>query len=378
MADNRNIEWTDALRVRFIDAELTPSDSLWQRLVEDAAVAVCPGKTSRRIPVAWLSLAAIACGIATLFLLRPSILPERGTMNDIVEETGVPEIAEATPVLDEEPVLQIQPESVFSSPLLAEAFVADGKTELEPQKEVMQVTEINETHTLPDTSVDSLCETVDSIETDELDDVRLYDFVFDSIHDRKKTVRLAVTSSGFPIGIGAFGYSSHLDSGPNPVRGNIPSFIGLPIHHRPYKLELNITYPLEERFYVESGLSLTILSSEYPDEQVTQNVLFAGIPLRMGYHLNTGSRMRVGATAGVMAEKCLFGVADGTRFTLDGIQVSAMAGVSLEYRLGDHIGIFIRPEWSYYFTDTKVPTFRTEHPSSFNVSVGINKSIFFK
>ena len=369
MADNRQNEWVDALRVRFIDAEQPPSDSLWQRLAEDSAVIVRTGRTGRRIPAAWLSLVTVTCGIATLFLVSPSILPERGTLKCIVEEAELPEISETTPVLDEEPLLQHQPEPVFSSPLLAEDFVAGGKTEKEQQKEVMQVAH---------TSVDSIHKTVSSAETNEFDDVRLDDFVFDSIHDRRKTVRLAVTSSGFPIGIGAFGYSSHLDSGLNPVRGNIPSFIGLPIHHRPYKLELNITYPLEERFYVESGLSLSILSSEYPDEQVTQNVLFAGIPLRMGYYLNSGSRLRVGVTAGVMAEKCLFGVAAGTRFTLDGIQASAMVGVSLGYRLGEGWDIFIRPEWSYYFIDTKVPTFRTEHPSSINVSVGINKSIFFK
>ena len=55
-------------------------------------------------------------------------------------------------------------------------------------------------------------------------------------------------------------------------------------------------------------------------------------------------------------------------------QWSALAAVGLQYRLGEVVGLYFEPEGSYYFTETRLRTVRTESPMTLSLRLGVRLS----
>ena len=151
---------------------------------------------------------------------------------------------------------------------------------------------------------------------------------------------------------------------------------------------------LGHQFAVGTGLQYTQLYSEtqagntYSWAQSEQRIHYLGIPLRvMWYPVNT-SHLRVYGTAQTMFEIPLGSTCrqsdiindrqfETGKLQLDpSVQWSVGLGIGLEYRLTPVIGLYAEPSLQYFFKPGDgIDTYRTAHPATFSVPIGIRINI---
>lgn len=166
-------------------------------------------------------------------------------------------------------------------------------------------------------------------------------------------------------------------------------------HHRlPLTIALSVNKMLGNRWAVGTGLQYTQLYSEtqagntYAWDQQLQRLHYLGIPLRAMWYPVNSSRWALYGTAQTMLELPVGSslrqntIIDGrqieaTQLKLDpSVQWSVGLGVGLEYRLSPVIGLYAEPSVQYFFkTGDGLNTYRTKHPATFSVPIGIRINI---
>lgn len=164
---------------------------------------------------------------------------------------------------------------------------------------------------------------------------------------------------------------------------------GMLKHKMPVTVGINFRRYITDRFAVESGISYSYLEStgnlpaQY-DYKIKQKVHTLGIPLNLSYSFVRHPRWDVYAIGGGMVEWVLSAKGTTTLFRndqfrsrytenipIDGTLWSLSAGLGVGYNFIDNFGIYLEPGANYYFTTTSPYTYRTEHPWSFNLKVGL-------
>ena len=166
-------------------------------------------------------------------------------------------------------------------------------------------------------------------------------------------------------------------------------------HHRlPLTIALTVNKMLGNRWAVGTGLQYTQLYSEtqagntYSWEQQLQRLHYLGIPLRATWYPVNSSRWALYGTTQTMLEIPVGStlrqniIIDGKqidtkRLKLDpSVQWSVGLGIGLEYRLSPVIGLYAEPCVQYFFkTSDGLDTYRTKHPVTFSIPVGIRINI---
>lgn len=155
-----------------------------------------------------------------------------------------------------------------------------------------------------------------------------------------------------------------------------------------YKMPLSVAFSVRkniaENWAVETGLTYTYLesretythtngSSSHKDIQLN----YLGIPVKLVYSFLNYDRFSLYASAGGMMEKSVYGKeikSDNTSNKLDvsELQWSLMGNVGANYRLVDHLSVFVEPGIAYYFDDgSDVQTVRKDKPWNFNLQLGL-------
>ncbi len=162
-------------------------------------------------------------------------------------------------------------------------------------------------------------------------------------------------------------------------------------HHLPVHFGLNVAYRLTDRLSIESGLSYTQLSSDMKDgteknySTGSQELNYVGVPVNLKYRVLTYRRLRLYASAGLLAEQCVSGkvtkdiVLNGTSTKTEEsdvsskpLQLSANAAVGVQFDLSGSVGIYAEPGLSYYFDDrSSLSTIYKEKPLNLNLNVGL-------
>ncbi len=162
-------------------------------------------------------------------------------------------------------------------------------------------------------------------------------------------------------------------------------------HHRmPITWSLAIRYKLNNHFGLESGLSYSRLTSDFEmgsngntiNEQ--QTIHYLGIPVKGIYNIYSKRGWNLYGSLGLMTEipihsplkssYYLHGVLKATDKTTIRVpwQWSVGTGLGLQYNLTPNIGLFAEPSLQYYIpTGSNVETYRTEHPFTFSLPLGI-------
>jgi RNA polymerase sigma-70 factor (ECF subfamily) len=166
-------------------------------------------------------------------------------------------------------------------------------------------------------------------------------------------------------------------------------------HHRlPLTIGLSVNKMLGNRWAVGTGLQYTQLYSEtqagntFAWDQQMQRLHYLGIPLRATWYPVNNSRWAIYGTAQTMLELPLSGTSrknaivngwqiDTQKMKLDpSVQWSVGLGIGLEYRLSPVIGLYAEPSVQYFFkTGDGLDTYRTKHPATFSVPIGIRFNI---
>ena len=161
-------------------------------------------------------------------------------------------------------------------------------------------------------------------------------------------------------------------------------------HSMPITWSLAIRYRLYNRFDLESGLSYSRLTSDFEmgsngntiNEQ--QTIHYLGIPVKGIYNIYSKRGWNLYGNLGVTTEIPVYSPLN-TSYYLHGIleatdkttirapwQWSVGTGIGLQYNLTPNIGLFAEPSLQYYIpTGSNVETYRTEHPFTFSMPLGI-------
>ena len=162
-------------------------------------------------------------------------------------------------------------------------------------------------------------------------------------------------------------------------------------HHRPLGFGLTFNYALGGRWSVESGLTYSLLISDFStatngySNKTEQRLSYVGIPLNLAYRIAGSGNFGLYASAGGKVEKMVKGTAT-TRTLIDGtssasdqhgvtirpLQYSVNASIGAGYRLGRNLSIFAEPGVRYSFDNgSDVKTVYKDRPLDFNMSLGL-------
>ena len=173
-------------------------------------------------------------------------------------------------------------------------------------------------------------------------------------------------------------------------------------HQMPVTWSLAFKYKLNHRFGLETGLSYSRLTSDFElgadgrsategDACLGNNTIreqqaihYLGIPIKGIYNLYGGRRWGLYGSLGVTTEIPVrstlhsdfyvngqYEAGDKTTIRAPW-QFSTTLGLGLQYDVTPYIGLFAEPSLQYYIpTGTQIETYRTEHPFTFSLPLGI-------
>ncbi len=161
----------------------------------------------------------------------------------------------------------------------------------------------------------------------------------------------------------------------------------------PMSFGAGVKFDLSERWSVGTGVNYTYLSRQFYGkytkvsssgniERVVSSDIrnqqhYVGIPVNAFFDVISNDRISFYAYAGGAVEKC---VSDS--YTLlnteirhkekpEGIQLSANAGIGVEFILSKHLGLYIDPSLRYYFDNNQPKSIRTMQPLMLGFEMGL-------
>jgi len=162
-------------------------------------------------------------------------------------------------------------------------------------------------------------------------------------------------------------------------------------HHRmPITWSLALKYRLNRHFGLESGLSYSRLTSDFEmgadgnSIREQQTIHYLGIPMKGVYNMYSGKRWGIYGSVGVITEIPVrstlhsdfyvngkYEASDKTTIRAPW-QLSTTFGLGLQFHLTPNVGFFVEPSLQYYIPmKTDIETYRTEHPFTFSLPLGI-------
>ena len=161
-------------------------------------------------------------------------------------------------------------------------------------------------------------------------------------------------------------------------------------HYMPITWSLALRYRLNSNLGLETGVNYSRLKSEFEvgsngnaiNEQ--QTIHYLGIPLKGLYNIYNGRQWSIYGSMGVKIDIPVYAPLK-TNYYLNGkreatekstlnapLQWSVGTGLGLQYNLTPNLGFFVEPSLQYYIpTGGSIETYRTEHPFTFSVPLGI-------
>ncbi len=428
MDNNKHNDWTGAVRERLEGRELTPSDALWERIGAAVPQADAPHKVRR---LAWGGAigAAAAAAIAAILFLRPAGTREDAGRIEVVPTTAAPmaeqrviaehgavtETAAATEtqsVVAEMPSTTIKivevPTLIEEGPSTAEAIEV---TNVLPKVEEYTQPTVAAVQKTDSDAVSSMTVTENHLDADDKA-MSMEDFLNVEDQKRKPGRRLtaavyaagmvstnALISNDLPVMQGNYAVSNNekkgaslgsstgfvsADSGisynpETPLESNhFQYYTNSPgpdmNHSRPVSAGVALSLPLNDHLFLESGLYYSYLHST-SHAVSDQSLHFVGIPVKAGWRMGMSRRTSLSFSAGAKAEKCILALRDGQKFKEPGIQLASVGSAAFQYDFTPHVGIFLAPELSYWFTKTGLPTYNTENPFNLSLKAGINLTV---
>ncbi len=428
MDNNKHNDWTGAVRERLESRELTPSDALWERIGAAVPQAGAPRKVRR---LAWGGAigAAAAAALAAILFLRPAGTREDAGRIEVVPTTAAP-MAEQRVIAEQdavtEPAAATETQSVAPKRSAATIKMVEAPTLIEEvpsnagSVEVTNVQPKVEEYTQPAVAavtktdsgtVSSMTATEKHVDANEKA-MNLEDYLNVEEKKRKPGRRLtaavyaagmvstnALISNDLPVMQGNYAVSNNekkgaslgsstgfvsADSGisynpETPLESNHFQYYtnspGQEMNHsRPVSAGVALSLPLNDHLFLESGLYYSYLHST-SHAVSDQSLHFVGIPVKAGWRMGMSRRTSLSFSAGAKAEKCILALRDGQRFKEPGIQLAAVGSAAFQYDFTPHVGIFLAPELSYWFTKTELPTYNTENPFNLSLKAGINLTV---
>lgn len=161
-------------------------------------------------------------------------------------------------------------------------------------------------------------------------------------------------------------------------------------YERPFTLGLSASIGLNDRWSILTGLEYTRLRSSHTIGLDTlylknrQTIHYVGVPLGLSYTVWSKGNLHLNASAFGKLEIPVAGIQNsehhnGVAYTYQNtmkfkapVQLSAGAGIGLQYNLTSWMGLYVEPQVRYYFdTGGGIKTIRQVQPVEFAVPFGV-------
>lgn len=166
-------------------------------------------------------------------------------------------------------------------------------------------------------------------------------------------------------------------------------------HKLPVRAGVTVSYQLNDRVSLESGLTYTKLSSDVTEGTdshyftADQTLQYVGIPANVKYKVASAGPVDFYASAGALVEKCV-SAKQKKDYVLENVrqrtvteslhekplQLSMNASAGVQLNISPTVGVYAEPGVSYYFDDgSEISTIYKEKPVNFNLNVGLRVSL---
>lgn len=401
--------WIDDIKAEMQEFESDSPKGLWESIEGRLpASKVAPARS-------WWGWGAAAgalavAGVSAFFFFRP-IAPQEVISVEKVEPVVAlndvrPEPSEQVVRLQEavEPVAVSRPKEAQR----LEKTAASQKTEA-----LRETTAVQEAETVPETTAAQETEVSQPDETVQEPEVLPWEEFSQEERVAKKASQSKVSVGLAASGAASFSQTALIGGGPlfgvglDAVSWEDSPKLGLAVinqgkdieselrHKVPVRLTLGVSYAITDRLSVVSGLSHTLLLSEYKEgtqqnyKSGKQRVEYVGVPLNLKYDFYSSTRLDVYASAGITLDKCIKANRTDDYF-LSGenrlkevislgehpFQLSAGAAFGAEYRIYDSLWLFGECGLAYFFNDrSSLEILYKERPLNGTFNLGIRVAL---
>ena len=401
--------WIDDIKVEMQEFESDSPKGLWESIEGRLpASKVAPTRSWW----GWAAAAgALAVAGASAFLFFRPISPQEVISVEKVEPVValndvLPDPSEQIVRLQEavEPIAVSQPKEAQRS----EKSAASQKTdELRETTAVREVETARETETVQESEIVQEPEAVQELESLPWEEFSQETRVARKAPQNRVSVGLAAS------GAASFSQTALIGGGPlfgvglDAVSWEDSPKLGLAVvnqgkdieselrHKVPVRLTLGVSYAITDRLSVVSGLSHTLLLSEYKEgtqqnyKSGEQRVEYVGVPINLKYDFYSSTRLDVYASAGLTLDKCIKANRTDDYF-LSGenrlkevislgehpFQLSAGAAFGAEYRIYDSLWLFGECGLAYFFNErSSLEILYKERPLNATFNLGIRVAL---
>lgn len=374
-------DWTDKLKTRLEGHEMTPPSDLWTGINEQMGFAAQPARASVVAIWRWATVAAVVLVLVGFFALYENNEADYSIPNELItEEAIIPKPMEGT-IIEKQPIAKKQ-HNIIPQVKPQESV---GVTIVEENFDVVEITAVQQEKSQKRPTTKEVVETYH------------HNVPIQQPKAKSKKQRLSVALNASGGLSNSKTESMHVE----PVYGAAP---GTPPHRMhylgdvfepkkvqerkaskhafPIRLGIKLSYPLNDRLSLQSGVGYTLLKSNlsYSSMLIGQQLHYIGVPLGLRYQLWNSGRFSLYGAVGAMLEKCVKNSSElPSAFTYAALintekpwQCSLNAALGAEYRLDKAIGIYLEPGIGYFFEDgTSVEHYYTEHPLVPSLEIGL-------
>ena len=395
MFDDNHIEESDLL-IRSIlgDAQEEVPAHIWEgvaggldRVARRKTVVLWLGRT-----VAVAAAAAVAIGVFFRHGQEDVIVPEAsGDMIAVVENIPAEDNVSKT----EDLLLANVEKSIVVRPDTFELKAASEMTTTEdPEVEEVQIQENQNTAIEEETEITPVG--TESLKEESISDNIASDDV-EWKEEKQRKFRTSLVLSGIagtnnPQNAGRLGpfRSPGIYKAPEKTtveRKNSQTTYGIPL-----SFGAGVKLNFNERWSLGMGLNYSLLTSRFlgkytkveggtaslPIEATIRNCLhYIGIPINVYYNIINHDFINFYAYAGGAVEKCVANKYEIQTTpmayheeTVKGVQLSANAGIGVEFMIGKYVGLYIDPSLRYYFSCNQPKSIRTAQPLMLGFEMG--------
>ena len=161
----------------------------------------------------------------------------------------------------------------------------------------------------------------------------------------------------------------------------------------PVSFGLGAKINLTKRWAISAGVNYTLLTSKFKGKYINVNEAvivsvqsakirnmqhYIGVPVSVYYNVIEHDFMNFYAHLGGAVEKCIQNKYEVQTSPIvyhtqkaEGVQLSANAGIGVEFMLGKHIGLYLDPSLRYYFQNNQPKSIRTAQPLMLGFEAGL-------
>ena len=163
----------------------------------------------------------------------------------------------------------------------------------------------------------------------------------------------------------------------------------------PFSVGIGARFYFSDRWSVGTGLNYSLLSRNFAgiytktqggkvekvvvSDNIRHTVQYVGVPVNIYFDILSNNAVNLYSFAGATGEKGIsqkytINGKDATEIwkqSVDGMQWSAAVGLGVQFRISDHLGIYVDPSARYYFDCAQPKSIRTQQPLMFNLEAGL-------